>query len=76
MSEWIGWLATGVFTSSYFFKRPDSMRRVQMVAATIWLGYGVLLGARPIIVANLLGLCAAAATTRRASRSVEAQPSA
>jgi hypothetical protein len=63
MSEWIGWIATGVFTSSYFFKRAESMRRVQMIAATMWVGYGVLVGAHPVIVANLLVLGAAAAAT-------------
>jgi hypothetical protein len=68
MSEWIGWIATGVFTSSYLFKRADSLRLVQMVAALMWIGYGVLVNAHPVIVANLLVLGAAAAATWSARR--------
>jgi len=60
MSDWIGWTATAVFTSSYFFTRPGSLRRVQMIAAVIWVAYGVLVEARPVIVANFLVLGAAA----------------
>jgi hypothetical protein len=32
--EWIGWIATAVFASSYLWKRPAALRRVQAVAAT------------------------------------------
>jgi hypothetical protein len=60
MSDWLGWTATAVFTSSYFFTHPGSLRRVQMFAAVMWVAYGVLVGARPVIVANFLVLGAAA----------------
>jgi hypothetical protein len=60
MSDWLGWTATAVFTSSYFFTRPGSLRRVQMMAAIMWVAYGMLVGARPVIVANFLVLGAAA----------------
>ena len=63
MSDWLGWIATGVFTSSYLCKRADSLRFVQMIAALMWIAYGVLVGALPVVVANLLVLAAAAATT-------------
>jgi uncharacterized protein with PQ loop repeat len=74
MSEWIGWIATGVFTSSYLFKRADSLRLVQMIAALMWIGYGILLNAHPVIVANLLVLGAAGAATwsARSSRDADA----
>ena len=29
--EWIGWIATAVFASSYLWKRPAVLRRVQEV---------------------------------------------
>ncbi|MDQ3212320.1 MAG: lactate dehydrogenase [Acidobacteriota bacterium] len=63
MSDWLGWIATGVFTSSYLFKRADSLRLVQMIAALMWIAYGVLVGALPVVVANLLVLGAAALAT-------------
>jgi hypothetical protein len=63
MSDWLGWTATAVFTSSYFFTRPGSLRRVQMLAAIMWVAYGVLVEARPVIVANFLVLGAAAIAT-------------
>ncbi len=74
MSDWIGWAATAVFTSSYFFKRAGSIRLVQMIGAVMWLVYGVVADARPVIVANLLAAAAAAAGTLkdRASRKLEA----
>ena len=68
MSNWLGWVATGVFTSSYLFKRAETLRLVQMIAAIMWIGYGVLVNAYPVIVANLLVLCAAAATTWSSAR--------
>ncbi len=68
MSNWIGWIATGVFTSSYLFKRAETLRLVQMVAALMWIGYGVLVSAYPVIVANLLVFGAAAAATWASSR--------
>ena len=53
MSEWVGWLATAIFVSSYFFKQPVTLRRVQGVGAIAWLSYGVLIHSNPVIVANL-----------------------
>jgi hypothetical protein len=74
VSEWLGWIATGVFTSSYLFKRANALRLVQMIAALMWIGYGVLVKAHPVIVANLLVLGAAAAATwsARGSRDADA----
>ncbi|MPY89287.1 MAG: hypothetical protein GEU99_15340 [Luteitalea sp.] len=54
MSEWIGWLATGVFVLSYACRRPMTMRIVQAGGAVLWVTYGLLLGAAPVVVANLL----------------------
>ncbi len=65
MTDWIGWLATAVFMSSYFAKQPTTLRRIQGVAASLWALYGVLLHALPIIVANVLVAGVAVATSFR-----------
>ena len=54
MLDSIGWVATALFASSYFFKRPETLRRIQALAALLWIGYGVLIHALPVIVANLV----------------------
>jgi hypothetical protein len=63
--ECVGWAATAVFVASYFFDRPSLLRGVQMMGALLWIGYGVLISATPVIVANVLVLSAAAWTTFR-----------
>ena len=54
MIEWIGWIATAVFAVSYFCRRPAAMRRIQALAALLWIGYGIVIKAPPVIVANLV----------------------
>ena len=54
MLDWIGWVATVIFASSYFCKRPGTLRRIQALAALLWIGYGVLIHALPVIAANLV----------------------
>jgi hypothetical protein len=54
VSDWIGWVATAAFASSYFFKDAYVLRRVQALAATLWIVYGLLLNAPPVVVANLI----------------------
>jgi len=54
MIEWVGWVATVVFAVSYFCRRPAAMRRVQALAAALWVVYGVVIKAPPVIVANLV----------------------
>jgi len=50
----IGWLATAVFASSYFFRRPLTLRRIQAGAALLWVMYGIAIDAVPVVVANLV----------------------
>jgi hypothetical protein len=57
--ELLGWVATAVFVGSYFFKRAELLVRVQMAGAVIWVAYGLLMRAPPVVVANLLVLGAA-----------------
>jgi hypothetical protein len=54
MIESVGWIATAVFALSYFCRRPAAMRRVQALAAALWIVYGVVIKAPPVIVANLV----------------------
>jgi hypothetical protein len=52
--EWIGWVATAAFASSYLFKHPASLRKVQAGAALLWVAYGAIIHAMPVVAANLV----------------------
>ena len=52
--DWIGWLATAVFATSYLTRRQEVLRRVQGLAAVLWATYGALIHALPILVANII----------------------
>lgn len=65
VTEILGWVATAVFVSSYFFAKPAALRAVQMLGATLWIIYGCLIGAIPVIAANALVFGAAAWTVAR-----------
>ena len=66
--ESLGWCATVVFVASYFCGRPSALRRTQMAGAAMWIAYGGLMNAYPVVVANVLVLAAAAWTGRREVR--------
>lgn len=71
MNEILGWIATAVFVGSYFFKRPALLRAAQMAGAVLWIVYGVLIGAIPVVVANGLVFGAAAWTLLRSRSASE-----
>ncbi len=71
MPDWIGWLATATFASSYFCKQPAMLRRVQALAALLWMSYGVLIHALPVIVANVIVAVLAVFSSFRQSAGVE-----
>jgi hypothetical protein len=52
--DWIGWIATAIFVGSYLCKDPTTLRRVQALAASLWVVYGLMIHATPVVVANLL----------------------
>jgi uncharacterized protein with PQ loop repeat len=54
MLDGLGWVATAFFAASYFCKTSRAMRRVQAAAALLWVGYGILMNAPPIVVANVI----------------------
>jgi len=72
----IGWTATAVFSSSYFFKEPATLRRIQAAAASLWVLYGVAIHSAPVVVANLIVGIAAIYTSLRLilNRRMETNP--
>jgi hypothetical protein len=69
MIEAVGWIATAVFVASYFPTRSHQTRLLQMCGAVIWTGYGLAIGASPVVVANVLVFSSAAwATWRKRER--------
>jgi len=64
----LGWVATALFVASYFFSRPAALRATQIVGALLWVLYGALIGAPPVIVANALVIAAAAWTALRETK--------
>jgi len=69
--SWIGWVATAVFAGSYLCRRPAVLRRVQAGAAVLWVIYGLLIHAFPVVVANVLvaGLALVSSFSARARQS-------
>ena len=64
MTQTLGWIATAIFVGSYFAP-PAALRILQMVGSVLWVVYGVLIGAMPVIAANVLVFSAAAWTLIR-----------
>jgi hypothetical protein len=52
--ELLGWLATALFAASYLCRGPRALRLVQGTAALLWIGYGLALGAAPVVAANVV----------------------
>ncbi len=52
--SWIGWIATAAFGVSYFAKTPKMLRLVQACAALLWIAYGFIIHALPVVVANAI----------------------
>jgi hypothetical protein len=68
-SDWIGWLATVVFMTSYLSKSPALLRRIQALASCLWLTYGIMIHSMPMIVANALVAAVALYSSFSASKS-------
>ena len=54
MLELIGWIATALFASSYYFKEQTALRRVQAAAACLWIVYGLIISAYPVVASNVI----------------------
>jgi hypothetical protein len=74
MTDTLGWIATLTFVGSYFFSKPAALRACQMLGAALWIGYGVLIAAKPVIAANFLVFAAAAWTLARQRRQLTGGP--
>ena len=68
MTDPLGGLATAVVVGSYFARAPAHRRLAQMAGAALWAVYGILIGAPPVIAANVLVFAAAVWTTLRPRR--------
>lgn len=65
MIDYLGWTATALFVGSYFCTQGGMLRRLQMAAALLWIVYGAVIGAPPVVVANVLVFGACALTLAR-----------
>jgi hypothetical protein len=68
MLDSLGWIATAVFTLSYFAKDAGKLRWIQAVAALFWMTYGFAIHALPVIVANMIVTIAALLSAYQLSR--------
>ena len=77
MFSWVGWVATAITASSYFCKRSATLRAVQAVGALVWIGYGIAVDSRPVVIANILvGFMAAQSAWRQNQKRASATDSA
>lgn len=53
-SALLGWSATVIFVSSYFARSAATLKRIQAVAACLWIMYGVNIDAPSVVVANIV----------------------
>lgn len=74
LADGIGWTATAVFTASYFANGHTRLRRIQMVGASLWLTYGLVMQAAPVIGSNILVLSAAFWAEYRDRQARSSQP--
>jgi hypothetical protein len=65
MVDLLGWLATALFAASYLLKSPSALRRCQAAAAVVWIFYGILIRAAPVVAANLIVAAMALGSTYR-----------
>ena len=66
---WFGWMATAVFTTSYFVAKTSTLKKIQAAAACLWIVYGVKTGSTPLIVSNLIVVAAVLITSFRSRSS-------
>jgi hypothetical protein len=70
----LGWVATTVFASSYFYSDAAMLKKIQAAAACLWIVYGIAIGAVPVVVANLIVAGAALYSSLRPLSSRAGEP--
>ena len=65
MLDAIGWIATALFAISYFFDGQTALRRVQAVSACLWIVYGLMISAYPVVASNVIVAVVALYTSLR-----------
>jgi hypothetical protein len=63
--EAIGWVATAVFAASYLSRNGKLLRRLQAIAAVLWIAYGITIASKPVIAANAIVAVAAVVSASR-----------
>lgn len=53
MTEYIGYIASGVVLISFIMKNMNTLRMVNCVGCLLFVTYGVLLESIPVIITNL-----------------------
>ena len=59
ITDVLGWAATVVFATSYFFRDQKTLRLVQAIAACLWLSFGLAIHSAPVIASNVIVIAAA-----------------
>jgi hypothetical protein len=72
--SWIGWIATAAFGVSYFARTPKALRIVQACAALLWIAYGFIIHAMPVVVANAIVAGAAVYSSFAPPKAAASQP--
>ena len=70
----LGWTATGAFALSYAFRDPASLRKVQALAAMLWIGYGAAIQSMPVVASNLIVAALAVFSMLARKRAEAARP--
>ncbi len=65
LKDSLGWVATALVVVSYMTRQAGTLRRIQAVAACLWLAYGVAIRSNPVIVANIIVVAAAVLSSFR-----------
>ena len=55
--EIVGWIATFVIIGSFLINDMLKLRSVNLIGATLWLGYGIIAGSFSIIFLNIVVMC-------------------